>query len=78
MCVSMPKKFWFGKEGHVDYRDVMIHAVLVVGLNLGLRFDEVNKLKNRTCDCSSRCDRDRKHRDVINRSYQKLHSSEGL
>ncbi len=45
MCVSMPKKFWFGKQRHVDYRDVMLHAVLVVGLNLGLRFDEVNKLK---------------------------------
>ncbi len=29
------KKFWFGKEGLVDYRDVILHAVLVVGLNLG-------------------------------------------
>ncbi len=39
------KKFWFGKKGHVDYCDVMLHAVLVVGLNIGLRFDEVNNLK---------------------------------
>ncbi len=37
--VSIAKKFWFReKKDMVDYRDAMLHAVLVVGLNLGLRF----------------------------------------
>ncbi len=44
-CVSMLRSSRFEKEGHLYYRDVMLHAVLFVGLNLRLRFDELNELK---------------------------------
>ena len=38
------KQFWFGHGGHVDYRDVLLNAIMIIGLNMGLRFDEVRKL----------------------------------
>lgn len=33
------EKFWFGCGSNVDARDIQLHAILVLGLNLGLRFD---------------------------------------
>lgn len=39
-----PNKFECGLP-RGDVRDILLHAILVVGLHLGLRFDEVSKLK---------------------------------
>ena len=38
-------RFWFCCGNSIDNRDVLIHAVLLLGLNFGLRHDEVNKMK---------------------------------
>lgn len=42
-------QFWLGSQNAkrlgVDARDVQLYAIFLVGLNLGLRFDEVSKLK---------------------------------
>ena len=38
-------RFWHGSDGKVDPRDEAIHAIWLLGLNLGLRFDEVSKLR---------------------------------
>ena len=40
-------KYWFGKEDSrspIDCRDIILHAVLTVGLNVGLRYDEISKI----------------------------------
>lgn len=42
------EKYWFNDDKdteRVDYRDVILHAVLLIGLNLGMRFDEVQKVE---------------------------------
>lgn len=42
-------RFWYGSEyveqNGLDIRDVQLHAICFMGLNLGLRFDELAKLK---------------------------------
>lgn len=44
------EKFWFGADSleenrkQPDSRDILLHAILCLGLNVGLRFDEVSKL----------------------------------
>lgn len=38
------EQFWFGSDKNVDKRDVLLHAVLVLGLNMGMRYDEIFKL----------------------------------
>lgn len=41
---SHAEKFWFGSLAGVDARDIQLHAILVLGLNLGVRFEEIAKL----------------------------------
>lgn len=36
--------FWYGTIKEQDVRDVQFHSILVLGLNMGKRFDEVSKL----------------------------------
>ncbi len=38
-------RYWFGCGKPIDCRDVLLHAIMVVGLNVGLRYDEVCKMK---------------------------------
>lgn len=38
-------RFWFGGKNFSDLRDVILHTVLLTGLNLGLRYDEIAKMK---------------------------------
>lgn len=38
-------RFWLGNGGEIDQRDVLLHAIMIVGLNLGLRYDEVHKVQ---------------------------------
>jgi len=38
-------RFWLGCGREIDNRDILLHAILIVGLNLGLRYDEVHKLQ---------------------------------
>ena len=38
-------RFWFGCGQTIDNRDILLHAILILGLNLGLRHDEVKKMK---------------------------------
>ena len=47
--VEHAKQFWLGSGKLVDYRDVLLHAILVVGLNQGLRYDEIRKLSIGSC-----------------------------
>jgi len=42
---DMAERFWYGRDGETAICDVELHAVLVLGLNLGLRYDEISKLK---------------------------------
>ena len=42
---DLAESFWYGKNAPVHLEDVLLHAVLVVGLNLGLRYDEITKLR---------------------------------
>lgn len=37
--------YWYGEILHPDARDIQLHAILVFGLNLGLRFDEISKIR---------------------------------
>lgn len=37
--------FWFGCGKDINYKDVLLHTIMLVGLNCGLRYDEVHKLK---------------------------------
>lgn len=50
--------FWLGSQNArrfgVDARDVQLHEIFLVGLNLGLRFDEVSKLKVKHISLNSR------------------------
>ncbi len=39
------ERFWFGSGRQIDNRDVLLHAIIVVGLNLGLRYDEAHKMR---------------------------------
>ena len=38
-------RFWFGSGQDRDHRDILLHTILIIDLNLGLRHDEVNKMK---------------------------------
>lgn len=38
-------RYWFGCGQAIDYRDVILHAIILLGLNAGLRYDEVAKLR---------------------------------
>ena len=38
------KQLWLGSGKLIDHRDVLLHAILVVGLSQGLRYDEIHKL----------------------------------
>ena len=38
-------RFWFGSGRGIDNRDILPHAMITIGLNLGLGHDEVNKMK---------------------------------
>lgn len=38
-------QFWIGANDSDDIRDVLLHSILLVGINLGLRYDEVMKLR---------------------------------
>ena len=42
---DLAEKFWYGRGKVTAAPDVLLHAILVVGLNLGLRYDEIKKLK---------------------------------
>ena len=45
--IEHAKLFWFKDHDRfdsIDYRDVSLHCALVIGLNIGLRFDEIHKL----------------------------------
>jgi len=44
-------KFWFGCGKSINYKDVLLHTIMLVGFNFDLRYDEVHKLKNRSCYC---------------------------
>lgn len=37
--------FWFWKQGSVDERDVKLHASIVLGINLGLRYYEIRNIQ---------------------------------
>lgn len=39
------EEYWYGDCKTVQSLDVMLHAVIVLGLYLGLRFDEIQKIK---------------------------------
>lgn len=41
------EKFWFGSNygKMIDIRDIQLHAIFLLGLNLGLRYDEISKLQ---------------------------------
>lgn len=39
LIFDLAAKFWY----HGDDLDILLHSILVVGLNFGLRFDEVAK-----------------------------------
>lgn len=45
MVCDHAERFWYGCGRALDVRDIMLHSIFVLGLNLGLRFDEINKLK---------------------------------
>lgn len=38
------ERFWF-TDSKVDYRDALLHAIMLVGLNLGMRYDEIQKVE---------------------------------
>ena len=42
---DLAEKYWYGTEQATAAADVLLHAILVVGLNLGLRYEEIKKLK---------------------------------
>ncbi len=37
-------RFWFGCRKSIDNRDILLHAILVPGLNLGLQHHAANKI----------------------------------
>ncbi len=39
------ERFWFGYGRLIDYREVVVHAIIVVGLNLGLHHGEAHKMR---------------------------------
>lgn len=41
---SHAERFWYGSGRVLDTRDVELPALLVVGLHLGLLFDEIRKI----------------------------------
>ncbi len=43
---SHAEMFWFGEEKPAHLCDIELHSVLVLGMHLGLRFDEMSKLKS--------------------------------
>lgn len=42
---DIAERFWYGRGSPVLIEDVLLHAILVVGLNLGLRYDEITKIR---------------------------------
>lgn len=46
--------FWFGRKESPYISDVQLHSILVLGLNLGLRFEEVSKLGTEQVSTTSR------------------------
>ncbi len=42
---SHAEMFWFGGEKPANLSDIELHSILVLGMHLGLRFDEISKLK---------------------------------
>ncbi len=42
---SHAEMFWFGGEKPANLCDIELHCILVLGMHLGLRFDEISKLK---------------------------------
>ena len=37
-------RYWFGCGQQIDYRDILLHAAMILGLNVGLRYDELRKI----------------------------------
>ena len=44
------KKFLL--ERNVDFRDLLLHAIPLVGMNCGMRFDEVTKVRMDSVKCT--------------------------
>lgn len=44
IIVDHAEKYWFALDRVPDVCDVQLHAIMVVGLNLGMQFDEVRKI----------------------------------
>ena len=42
---DMAERFWYGRGKPVLVEDVLLHAILVTGLNMGMRYDEITKLR---------------------------------
>lgn len=39
------QKFWHGIKSKEDVRDIQLHSIIVIGLNLGLRFDGISQIQ---------------------------------
>ncbi len=39
------ERFWFGCGKQIDYRDILLHKIMIFGLNLGLLYDEAHKMR---------------------------------
>lgn len=45
MVFEHAERFWFGCGNPIDFRDVLLHAIMIVELNLGFRYDEIHKMR---------------------------------
>ncbi len=64
------ERSWFGSGRKIDYRDVLLHAIIVVGLNLGLRYDEADKMRIENVSSNPRPVRYWKHTAKYSYDYQ--------
>lgn len=44
MC-KHPEIIWFESVNEIDFQDLLLHAIMVVGFNLRLLYDEVHKMR---------------------------------
>ena len=65
-------KFWYRDNDE----DILLHAIFVVGLNLGLRFDEVSDLEMKFLSVTSNCITMRTSTGVKNQTSQRSYTIE--